>query len=174
MFEGFTDRARRVIVLARGEATSLNHDYIDTGHIVLGVIQEGEGVAVKALESLGISLEVVRDQILDAIGRGSRPPTEHIPFTIRAEKALDLARREAIQLNHDSIGTEHILLGIIREGRGVAAQVLVPLGADLNRVRHLVIQLLAGYVGKESVAVGQPVRVDDNTPANPAEESFKG
>ncbi|PJJ65612.1 ATP-dependent Clp protease ATP-binding subunit [Compostimonas suwonensis] len=154
MFERFTDRARRVVVLAQEEAKMLNHNYIGTEHILLGLIHEGEGVAAKALESLGISLDAVREQVQDIIGQGQQQPTGHIPFTPRAKKVLELSLREALQLGHNYIGTEHILLGLIREGEGVAAQVLVKLGADLNRVRQQVIQLLSGYQGKEQVAVG--------------------
>jgi ATP-dependent Clp protease ATP-binding subunit ClpC len=149
MFERFTDRARRVVVLAQEEARMLNHNYIGTEHILLGLIHEGEGVAAKALESLGISLEGVRQQVEEIIGQGQQAPSGHIPFTPRAKKVLELSLREALQLGHNYIGTEHILLGLIREGEGVAAQVLVKLGADLNRVRQQVIQLLSGYQGKE-------------------------
>ena len=152
MFERFTDRARRVVVLAQEEAKMLNHNYIGTEHILLGLIHEGEGVAAKALESLNISLDAVREQVQDIIGQGQQQPTGHIPFTPRAKKVLELSLREALQLGHNYIGTEHILLGLIREGEGVAAQVLVKLGADLNRVRQQVIQLLSGYQGKEAVA----------------------
>src|SRR6187401_646286 len=138
MFERFTDRARRVVVLAQEEARLLNHSYIGTEHILLGLIHEGEGVAAKALESLGISLEAVRSQVEEIIGQGGSSPSGHIPFTPRAKKVLELSLREALQLGHNYIGTEHILLGLIREGEGVAAQVLVKLGADLNRVRQQV------------------------------------
>ena len=147
MFERFTDRARRVVVLAQEEARLLNHNYIGTEHILLGLIHEGEGVAAKALESLGISLEAVRSQVEEIIGQGGQSPSGHIPFTPRAKKVLELSLREALQLGHNYIGTEHILLGLIREGEGVAAQVLVKLGADLSRVRQQVIQLLSGYQG---------------------------
>ncbi|MGL4257615.1 MAG: Clp protease N-terminal domain-containing protein, partial [Microbacterium sp.] len=153
MFERFTDRARRVVVLAQEEAKMLNHNYIGTEHILLGLIHEGEGVAAKALESLGISLDAVREQVQDIIGQGQQQPTGHIPFTPRAKKVLELSLREALQLGHNYIGTEHILLGLIREGEGVAAQVLVKLGADLNKVRQQVIQLLSGYQGKEPAGV---------------------
>src|SRR5512133_1081241 len=156
MFERFTDRARRVVVLAQEEARMLNHNYIGTEHILLGLIHEGEGVAAKALESLGISLEAVREQVQEIIGQGQQAPSGHIPFTPRAKKVLELSLREALQLGHNYIGTEHILLGLIREGEGVAAQVLGKLGADLNRVRQQVIQLLSGYQGKEPVAAGGP------------------
>ena len=147
VFERFTDRARRVVVLAQEEARLLNHNYMGTEHILLGLIHEGEGVAAKALESLGISLEAVRSQVEEIIGQGGSSPSGHIPFTPRAKKVLELSLREALQLGHNYIGTEHILLGLIREGEGVAAQVLVKLGADLSRVRQQVIQLLSGYSG---------------------------
>ena len=155
MFERFTDRARRVVVLAQEEARMLNHNYIGTEHILLGLIHEGEGVAAKALESLGISLEAVRQQVEEIIGQGQSAPTGHIPFTPRAKKVLELSLREALQLGHNYIGTEHILLGLIREGEGVAAQVLQKLGADLNRVRQQVIQLLSGYTGGKEAAPGE-------------------
>src|ERR1700723_4143396 len=155
MFERFTDRARRVVVLAQEEARMLNHNYIGTEHILLGLIHEGEGVAAKSLESLGISLEGVRSQVNEIIGQGQQAPSSgHIPFTPRAKKVLELRLREALQLGHNYIGTEHILLGLIREGDGVAAQVLVKLGAERNRVRQQVIQLLHGYQGKEPAASG--------------------
>ncbi|ADB35433.1 ATPase AAA-2 domain protein [Kribbella flavida DSM 17836] len=156
MFERFTDRARRVVVLAQEEARMLSHNYIGTEHILLGLIHEGEGVAAKALESLGISLEAVRSQVEEIIGQGQQAPSGHIPFTPRAKKVLELSLREALQLGHNYIGTEHILLGLIREGEGVAAQVLVKLGADLNKVRQQVIQLLSGYQGKETASAGAP------------------
>ena len=159
MFERFTDRARRVVVLAQEEARMLNHSYIGTEHILLGLIHEGEGVAAKALESMDISLAAVREKVQEDIGQGQQNPPGHIPFTPRAKKVLELSLREALQLGHNYIGTEHILLGLIRDGEGVAAQVLVKLGADLNRVRQTVIQLLSGYQGsgsggKETAGVG--------------------
>ena len=154
MFEKFTDKARRVVVLAQEEAKLLNHNYIGTEHILLGLIHEGEGVAAKALEALGISLDGVREQVQEIIGQGQTAPTGHIPFTPRAKKVLELSLREALQLGHSYIGTEHLLLGLIREGEGVAAQVLTKLGADTNRVRQQVIQLLSGFQGKEAVQVG--------------------
>ena len=154
MFERFTDRARRVVVLAQEEAKLLKHNYIGTEHILLGLIHEGEGVAAKALEGMGISLEQVRDQVTEIIGEGQQAPSGHIPFTPRAKKVLELSLREALQLGHSYIGTEHILLGLIREGEGVAAQVLVKLGADLARVRQEVIKLLSGYQGKEPASTG--------------------
>jgi len=155
MFERFTDRARRVVVLAQEEAGRLNHNYIGTEHLLLGLIHEGEGIAARALESLGIRLEVVRAEVEEIIGRGSEPPAGRIPFTPRAKKVLELSLREALQLSHSYIGTEHILLGLIREGEGVAAQVLVTLGADLARVRGQVIRLLTQLSGEAGEA-GEP------------------
>ena len=149
MFERFTDRARRVVVLAQEEARMLNHNYIGTEHILLGLIHEGEGVAAKAPESLGISLDAVRQQVEEIIGQGQQAPSGHIPFTPRAKKVLELADRETRALGHAYVGTEHILLGLIREGDGVAVQVLVTLGADLNRVRQQVIRLLHGSQGNQ-------------------------
>jgi len=156
LFERFTDRARRVVVLAQEEARLLNHNYIGTEHILLGLIHEGEGVAARALESMGISLESVRSQVVEIIGQGSQAPSGHIPFTPRAKKVLELSLREALQLGHNYIGTEHILLGLIREGEGVAAQVLQQLGADLPKVRQTVIQLLSGVQGEEATPAGHP------------------
>jgi ATP-dependent Clp protease ATP-binding subunit ClpA len=152
MFERFTDRARRAMDLAHDEARLLNHAYVGTEHMLLGLISEGEGIAAQALESLGISLEAVRQQVQQIIGGGQQAAPEHIPLTPRAKKVLELARREAFQLGHTHIGTEHILLGLIREGRGVAAQVLADLGADLNRVRQQVIRLLHGSQGQSPMA----------------------
>jgi ATP-dependent Clp protease ATP-binding subunit ClpC len=142
------------VVLAQEEARLLNHNYIGTEHLLLGLIREGEGVAAKALESLGISLDAVRQQVDEIIGQCQQAPSGHIPFTPRAKKVLELALREATQLGHGHIGTEHILLGLIREGDGVAAQVLVKLGADLNRVRQQVIQLLHGRAGEDVTGEG--------------------
>jgi ATP-dependent Clp protease ATP-binding subunit ClpA len=161
MFERFTDRARRVIVFAQEEARLLNHDYIGTEHLLLGLIHDGEGVAAKALESLGISLQAVRREVEESIGQGQSAPTGHIPFTPRAKKVLELSLRDALQLGHNYIGTEHLLLGLLREGKGVAAQVLVKLGADLSRVRQQVIGLLSGYAGAVATAeqVGARVRL---------------
>jgi ATP-dependent Clp protease ATP-binding subunit ClpC len=149
MFERFTDRARRVIVLAQEEARMLNHNYIGTEHILLGLIQEGEGVAAKALESMGISLEDVRGEVEAIIGHGTQPHNGHVPFTPRAKKVLELSLREGLQMGHKYIGTEFLLLGLIREGEGVAAQVLTKLGADLPRVRQQVIQLFSCYEGNQ-------------------------
>jgi len=154
LFERFTDRARRVLVLAQEEARLLNHNFIGTEHILLGLIHEGEGVAAKALESLGISLEAVREKVEETIGPAGSTTTGSPPFTPRAKKVLELSLREALQLGHNYIGTEHMLLGLVREGEGVAAQVLVNLGADLSRVRQQVIQLLSGYGNKEAAAAG--------------------
>jgi hypothetical protein len=142
MFERFTDRARRVLVLAQQEARMLNHNYVGTEHILLGLVHEGEGIAGRALAALGISLEAVRQQVEAIIGQGQQAPAGHIPFTPRAKRVLELSLREALQLGHNYIGTEHVLLGLIREGEGVAAQVLVRLGADLIRVRRQVTQLV--------------------------------
>jgi ATP-dependent Clp protease ATP-binding subunit ClpC len=154
VFERFTDRARRVVVLAQDEARMLNHNSIGTEHLLLGLIREGEGVAALALDALGISLEDARRDIEEIIGQGPAAPTGHIPFTPRAKKVLELALREALQLGHNYIGTEHILLGLIREGEGVAAQVLQKLGADLARVREAVVELIPG----SSESAGQSPR----------------
>jgi ATP-dependent Clp protease ATP-binding subunit ClpC len=167
MFERFTDRARRVVVLAQEEARMLNHNYIGTEHILLGLIHEGEGVAAKALESLGISLEAVRQQVEEIIGQGQQAPSGHIPFTPRAKKVLELSLREALQLSHNYIGTEHILLGLIHEGEGVAAQVLVRLGADLNRVRREILLVLHGRPAEEATRAHGPA-------TTPAEEATRG
>jgi ATP-dependent Clp protease ATP-binding subunit ClpC len=151
MFEKFTERARRVVVLAQEEARMLNHDYIGTEHILLGLIHEGEGAAAKALNGIGISLEQVRQQVEEIIGSGRISPSGQIPFTPRAKKVLELSYREALHLRHSYIGTEHILLGLLREGDGVAAQVLVKLGADLDRVRQQVIALLSAGQHNEDI-----------------------
>jgi len=150
MFERFTDRARRVVVCAQEEARALDHDYIGTEHILLGLVREGGGVAVKALESLGISLETVRQRVEEIIGRGQHTPSGHIPFTPRAKKVMELSLRESRQLGHNYIGTEHILLGLISEGDGVAAQVLTSLGAEHDRVKEQATQLLAEYQRRKS------------------------
>jgi ATP-dependent Clp protease ATP-binding subunit ClpC len=149
MFERFTDGSRRVVVLAQEEAGMLNHDYIGTEHILVGLIREGGGVAARTLESLGISLDAVRQQVEEIVGRGQHAPSGHIPFTPRAKKVLELSLRESLQLGHGYIGTEHILLGLIREGDGVAAQVLVKLGADLNRVRLQVVELMHRHQARD-------------------------
>ncbi len=155
MFERFTDRGRRVVVLAQEEAVLLKHDHIGTEHILLGLVHEEQGVAARALTELGISLEAVRAEVKMIVGQGESPPSGHIPFTPRAKKVLELSLRESMALGHNYIGTEHILLGLIREGEGVAAQVLSKLGADLDRVRQVVIQLLAGYAGGRPEPLGQ-------------------
>ena len=165
MFERFSQRARRVVVLAQEEARMLDHNYIGTEHLLLGLIREGEGVAARALESLGISLDAVRQQVEEIIGRGQQPPPGHIPFTPRAKKVLELALREAQQLGHGYIGTEHLLLGLIREGSGVAAQVLVRLGADLNRTRLQVVRLLAGDQGEGEDVTGEDLPLPGDAPA---------
>ena len=158
MFERFTDRARRVIVLAQDEARNLKHNYLGTEHFLLGLIREGEGVAAKALEALDITLDEVRAQVIDIIGEGQEPPSGHIPFTPRAKKVIEYAMREGLQLGHSYIGTEHLLLGLTREPDGVAAQVLTKLGADMTRVRSQVNQLISGFQGKEPVGVGGGAR----------------
>jgi ATP-dependent Clp protease ATP-binding subunit ClpC len=150
MFERFTDRARRVVVCAQEEARALDHNYIGTEHILLGLVRESGGVAVKALESLGISLETVRQRVEEIIGRGQHTPSGHIPFTPRAKKVMELSLRESRQLGHNYIGTEHILLGLISEGEGVAAQVLTSLGAEHDRVKEQATQLLAEYQRRKS------------------------
>ncbi len=158
MFERFTDRARRAVVLAQEEARLLNHNYIGTEHILLGLIHEQDGIAARALVQLGISLDAVRAEVERIIGQGGgEVPAGHIPFTPRAKQVLELALREALQLGHNYIGTEHILLGLIREGEGVASQVLEHLGADLSEVRRQVVELLSGYSG-----IAEP------NPANPS------
>ncbi len=172
VFERFTDRARRVLVLAQEEARLLNHSFIGTEHILLGLIHEGEGVAAKALEALGISLEAVREKVEETIGPASSAPPGSPPFTPRAKRVLELSLREALQLGHSYIGTEHMLLGLVREGEGVAAQVLVSLGADLPRVRQQVIQLLSGYQGKEAVGVGQGASGGDAPSGSPVLDQF--
>ena len=173
MFERFTDRARRVVVLAQEEARLLNHNYIGTEHILLGLIHEGEGVAARALEGMGISLESVRTQVVEIIGQGAQAPSGHIPFTPRAKKVLELSLREALQLGHNYIGTEHILLGLIREGEGVAAQVLQKLGAELHKVRQTVIQLLSGSQGEEASG-GEPATASSGRSRGGSSESASG
>ena len=160
MFERFTERARRVILLAQNEARSLDHDYIGTEHILLALIEEADGVGAKALEAMQIDTDTVRQKVEEITGRGQAPPGKgHIPFTPEAKKVLELSLREALQLGHHYIGTEHILLGLVREGEGVAGQVLVSLGADLNRTRQLVIQILTGRLQSEAApVVGEDLR----------------
>jgi ATP-dependent Clp protease ATP-binding subunit ClpA len=148
MFERFTDRGRRVVMLAQEEARLLDHNYIGTEHLLLGLVREGEGVAAEALASFGISLEAVRQQVEEIIGRGQQPPSGHIPFTARAKQVLDLSAREADALGHSYVTTEHLLLGLLREGTGVGVQVLVRLGANLNAVQDQVLQLMHGQPGR--------------------------
>ena len=152
VFERFTDRARRVLVLAQEEARLLNHSFIGTEHILLGLIGEGDGLAAQALSTLGITPEAVRRKVEETIGMAGTAPSGSPPFTPRAKKVLELSLREALQLGHSYIGTEHILLGLVREGEGVAATVLVGLGADLGRVRHEVVRLISGHEHREHVA----------------------
>jgi ATP-dependent Clp protease ATP-binding subunit ClpC len=152
MFERFSDRARRVVVLAQEEARLLNHNYIGTEHILLGLVHEPEGVAARALDSLDVKLGRVRQQVEHIIGQGDSSPSGHIPFTPRAKKVLELSLREALQLGHNYIGTEHILLGLLREGEGVACQVLVKLGANLPKVRARVLELVADDGGEGAAA----------------------
>ena len=156
MFERFTERARRVVVLAQEEARLLNHNYIGTEHVLLGLVREGEGLAAQALTTLEVPLDRVREQVEEIIGKGVESPTGHIPFTPRAKKVLELVLREALTLGHNYIGTEHLLLGLVREGEGVGAQVLQKMGADLNGVRVAVVELLSGYKEEPS---GTPERV---------------
>jgi len=176
LFERFTDRARRVLVLAQEEARLLNHNFIGTEHILLGLIHEGEGTAAKALESLGITLEAVREKVEETIGPAGASTTGSPPFTPRAKKVLELSLREALQLGHNYIGTEHMLLGVVREGEGVAATVLQSLGADLSRVRQQVIQLLSsgGLGGKEAAASGQaaPAGTEQGTSGSAVLDQF--
>jgi ATP-dependent Clp protease ATP-binding subunit ClpA len=155
MFERFTDRARRVVVLAQEEARMLNHNYVGPEHVLLGLIHEGQGVAARALTELGLGLDDVRQQVEELIGRGEQAPSGHIPFTPRAKRVLELSLREALQLGHNYIGTEHMLLGILREGENVAAQALVRMGADLNRVRPEVIRLVAPAAEAEAISLGE-------------------
>jgi ATP-dependent Clp protease ATP-binding subunit ClpC len=157
MFEKFTDKARRVVVLAQEEARMLDHDYIGTEHILLGLLHEGEGAAAKALESLGVSLQSARDQVEKMVGRGKKPPSGHIPFTPRAKNVMELSLREALQLGDNFISTQHILLGLLREGQGVAVQALVAMGVDLRRVRREVMQLADQQSGSRSVRVATPI-----------------
>src|SRR5258706_8666929 len=156
MFERFTSQARHVVVLAQDEARRLQHNYIGTEHVLLGLLGESGGLAFQVLERFGMSLDSGREEVHAIVGTGKGAVSGHIPFTPRAKKILELALREALQLQHNYIGTEHILLGLIREGEGVAAQVLVKLGADLNRVRQQVIQLLHGGPGTEPPAAAAP------------------
>jgi ATP-dependent Clp protease ATP-binding subunit ClpC len=170
MFERFTDGARRAIVFAQDEARELNHSYIGTEHLLLGLMRDDEGVAAQALQELEIRRDAVREQVTETIGRGERPPSGHIPFTPRAKKVLELSLRESLQLNHTYIGTEHILLGLVGEGEGVAAQVLVNLGGSLNRVRDKVIELAPPGTG-EGPEVSIPLR--RSGPRGPLDEVMR-
>ena len=164
MFERFTDRARRVVILAQDEARAMNHNYVGTEHLLLGLIHEGEGIAAKALEQLGLTLDTARATVEEVIGKSGEAPAGHIPFTARAKRVLELSLREALQLNHPYIGTEHILLGICREGEGVACQIMIKMGADLNRVRETVMALLSGFQQtKQAAMAGAP----EKSPAQP-------
>ena len=171
MFERFTDRARRVVVLAQEEARMLNHNYIGTEHILLGLIHEGDGVAARALTALGIRLDAMRQAVEDIIGRGTQAPSGHIPFTPRSKKVLELALREALNLGSDYIGSEHILLALLREGDGVGAQVLVGAGVGLNRARQQIINLLHSEPEEDapspaaSMPVTASVRLAVSTPS---------
>jgi len=157
MFERFTDRARQVVVLAQEEARNLHHNYIGTEHILLGLLHEGRGIAAQALTTLGIDQEAVRQRVIEIVGRGDQNPAGHIPFTPRAKKVLQLALREALQFGHNYIGTEHILLGLLREGDGVAAQALTVMGAELDRVRREVTDLLGQQPGRADLPPGTSV-----------------
>jgi len=165
MFERFTERARRVVVHAQEEARELSHNYIGTEHLLLGLMREPESIAARALRELEISQEAAREQVIQMIGRGKKEPSGHIPFTPRAKKVLELSLREALQLGHNYIGTEHILLGLVREGEGVAAQVLISLGGKLSRVRDKVLELAQAGTGEslelaeELVVTGENVRL---------------
>lgn len=161
MFEAFTDEARHVVVQAQEEARSLNHDHIGTEHMLLGVLHGDRGVAVEALRSLGVSQEMVRQQVQDLVGRGAKPPSGHIPFTPRAKKIMELSLRESRQLGSERIDTEHVLLGLLREGAGVAVQVLATLGVEPDRARQRVLELTPQAGGGErepatETSVGTP------------------
>jgi ATP-dependent Clp protease ATP-binding subunit ClpC len=168
VFEGFTDRARRVLVLAQQEAHLLDHNFIGTEHILLGLIHEGEGVAAKALESLGVSLEAVREKVAETTVPASSSTPTSPPFTPRAKKVLELSLREALQLGHNYIGTEHMLLGLVREGEGVAAQVLGTLGLDLSGVRQRVIEVLSGSTFAEPYGIDPEAVTPAELPADPS------
>jgi ATP-dependent Clp protease ATP-binding subunit ClpC len=145
VFERYTDRARRVIVLGQEEARLLNHNYIGTEHLLLGLLKEGEGIGAQALTLHSVDMPALRSAVEEKIGKGTQAPSGHIPFTPRAKKVMELSLREALQLGHNYIGTEHILLGLIREGEGMAAQVLADRGIKLNDVRKTILNL----VGKQ-------------------------
>src|SRR6059036_3038020 len=148
VFERFTERARQVVVLAQDEARALKHNYIGTEHILLGLLREEEGLAARVLESLDITVEEVRAQVARIVGQGDEVTTGQIPFTPRAKKVLELALREALSLGHNYIGTEHILLGLVRENEGVAARILLDFDADSEKIRNEVIRMLSGPGGR--------------------------
>jgi ATP-dependent Clp protease ATP-binding subunit ClpA len=172
VFERFTDQARRVVVLAQEEARMLDHNYIGTEHLLLALLHEEAGVAAEALESLNISLEAARQQVEKIVGRGQAAPTGHLPFTPRARVVLELSLREALQLRHPYIGTEHLLLGLVREGEGIGAQILLNVGADMNRVRRSVTRRIIGDVlGTDEVP--EALRSRPTEPLSPFEEAEK-
>jgi ATP-dependent Clp protease ATP-binding subunit ClpC len=162
VFERFTDRARKSVVLAQEEARMLRHSWIGTEHLLLGLLHEGGGVGARALEQMGLSLEEVRREVTAVVGPGPgvEGPVAHIPFTPRAKKVMELSLREAIGMGHNYIGTEHLLLALMREGEGIAAQVLQKRGLDLGRVRATVVELLSGY---RPIAVGGETDVEPST-----------
>jgi ATP-dependent Clp protease ATP-binding subunit ClpA len=153
LFERFTERARQVVVLAQDEARALKHNYIGTEHILLGLLREEEGLAARVLESLDITVEEVRAQVARIVGQGDEVTTGQIPFTPRAKKVLELALREALSLGHNYIGTEHILLGLVRENEGVAARILLDFDADAEKIRNEIIRMLSG-LGRTQPAGG--------------------
>ncbi len=148
MFERFTERARQVVVLAQDEARALKHNYIGTEHLLLGLLREEEGIAARALQSLDITVEEVRAQVARIVGQGEEVTTGQIPFTPRAKKVLELALREGLSLGHNHIGTEHVLLGLVRENEGVAARILLDFGADAETIRNEIIRMLSGMPRK--------------------------
>jgi ATP-dependent Clp protease ATP-binding subunit ClpC len=164
MFERFTERARQVVVLAQEEARTLKHNYIGTEHILLGLLREEEGLAARVLESLDITVERVRAQVVRIVGSGEEVTSGQIPFTPRAKKVLELALREALSLGHNYIGTEHILLGLVRENEGVAARILLDFDADSEKIRNEVIRMLSGPGGRRQGTGSQ----GQAAPARPA------
>ncbi len=158
MFERFTDQGRRVVVQAQDEARKLNHNYIGTEHLLLGILREGEGAAAVALAALGVGLEPARQQVAQIVGRGQQAPSGHVPFTPRAKKVLELSLREAMELGHETIRPEHILLGMLTEGHGVAVEVLRILGTEPDRVRARVIELIPEASDEPTEHV-RPVRI---------------
>jgi ATP-dependent Clp protease ATP-binding subunit ClpC len=162
LFERFTERARQVVVLAQDEARALKHNYIGTEHILLGLLREEEGLAARVLESLDITVEEVRAQVARIVGQGDEVTTGMIPFTPRAKKVLELSLREALALGHNYIGTEHVLLGLAREGQGVAMRILLDFGADGDRIRREVMEFLSGVRGIKQVATEQAIHHVDS------------